>query len=62
VCPLCGEEPVNTILKCSETKLWFEVYIKNEWRHFGYEILMMKIANISNKELPVLKKMGEFLF
>jgi hypothetical protein len=39
-CPICGEEEghVHTILKCFETKLWSEVYIKNDWRYFGNEI------------------------
>jgi hypothetical protein len=32
-CLMCGEEedPVHIILKCSESKLWSEVCIKNEW-------------------------------
>jgi hypothetical protein len=58
---MCGEEedPVHVISEWSETKLSSGIYIKKEWGHFGYKILM-KTVSIRNNES--LKKMGKFLF
>jgi hypothetical protein len=45
----------------SEMKLRSEIYDKNEWGDFDNEILMMKVANSSNKETGRVD-MGEVLF
>jgi hypothetical protein len=38
-----AEDPGHTVLKCSETKLWSEICIKNKWGHFGNDTHTMKI-------------------
>jgi hypothetical protein len=60
LCYLPNTYRPNIILKCSETKFWSEVCVKNERGHFVNKVLMMKITNIGNKDL--LKEMEELLF